>query len=147
MGKYCVYIDNAISWAEDRLGSIDYAYICLAFVEDALERSNHIEIFGGDSAKESANLYAESISEGIPQKGSFVFYDCSGPINGDYKNWGHVGLSIGHGKVIHAWDKVRINGYLDIENLSGAPGWNSPKIIGWVPLERIMQGYQKKVYE
>jgi len=32
-------------------------YICLAFVEDALERSNEIEIFGGDTAKESADLY------------------------------------------------------------------------------------------
>jgi len=29
----------------------------LAFAEDALERSNNIEIFGGDSAKKSADLY------------------------------------------------------------------------------------------
>ncbi|GAF24390.1 hypothetical protein JCM19047_4280 [Bacillus sp. JCM 19047] len=51
-------------------------------MEDALERSNNVEIFGGDSAKESAGLYDDSISEGKPPKGSFVFYDCSGPING-----------------------------------------------------------------
>lgn len=147
MGKYCEYIDNAINWAKDHLGSVNYAYICLAFVEDALERSNNVEIFGGDSAKESADLYDDSISEGIPPKGSFVFYDCSGPINGDYRNWGHVGLSLGNGKVIHAWDKVRIDGYLEVENLNGAPGWGSPKIIGWVLLDRIMEGFQKKVYE
>ncbi|MEA4961132.1 MAG: hypothetical protein VB114_05645, partial [Lutispora sp.] len=29
----------------------------MAFAEDALERSNNIEIFGGDSAEESADLY------------------------------------------------------------------------------------------
>ena len=48
-----------ISWTKDQLGNSDYAGWCLSFIEDALEKSNGIEIFGGDSAKESALLYGE----------------------------------------------------------------------------------------
>lgn len=54
-------IENMIHWAEDRLGESQYAGWCLSFIEDALEQSNGIEIFGGDSAKESALLYADDI--------------------------------------------------------------------------------------
>lgn len=59
---------------------------------------------------------------------------------------GGVGLSIGNGEVIHAWDKVRITNYLDVEKLTTAPGWEKPKFIGWVLLERIMVGFQREIY-
>lgn len=144
--NYDEYIDNAIEWAKDHLNSTNYCLHCLAFVEDALERSNNIEIFGGDSAKESADLYEAEKHTDMPPRGTFAFYDCSGIIDGEYKNWGHVGLSIGNGEIIHAWDKVRIDNYLDVEKLMTAPGWEKPKFIGWVPLERIMVGYQRKTY-
>ena len=51
--------ENMIHWAESKLGSTAYAGWCLAFIEDALEISNHIEIYGGDSAKESCEVYKE----------------------------------------------------------------------------------------
>ena len=56
-----IMIENMIRWAEDRLGEIGYAGWCLSFIEDALELPNDIEIFGGDSAKESAVLYADDL--------------------------------------------------------------------------------------
>lgn len=143
---YDTYIDNSIKWAMNHLGSTDYCYHCLAFVEDALEISNNIEIFGGSSAKESAVAYEAHIHTDIPPKGTFVFYDCLGVIDGEYENWGHVGLCLGDGLIIHAWDKVRIDNYLDVENLSAAPGWTAPRFIGWVSLERIMMGFQNKIY-
>ena len=37
--------DNMIRFAENKLGSTEYAGWCLAFIEDALEISNHIEIY------------------------------------------------------------------------------------------------------
>ncbi|HZH62705.1 MAG TPA: hypothetical protein VEY70_24745, partial [Metabacillus sp.] len=95
---------------------------------------------------ESANIYEANKHRGMPPKGTFVFFDCVGIINGERKNWGHVGLSIGAGEVIHAWDKVRIDHYLNVEKLTTAPGWGKPKFIGWVPVERIMQGFQRKIY-
>lgn len=131
-------IDNMISWAKDRLGETKYAGWCLSFIEDALEISNCIEIFGGDSARESAGLYADAMQYGPPERGAFVFYDClcsseDGPVN-----WGHCGISLGDGRVIHAWDKVRIDPYLDIERMTAQTG-DHPHYIGWVPVERVLR--------
>ena len=53
--------ENMIRWAESKLDSTEYAGWCLAFIEDALEISNHIEVFGGDSAKESCELYKDEL--------------------------------------------------------------------------------------
>ena len=130
-------IENMIRWAESKLGSTAYAGWCLAFIEDALEISNHIEVFGGDSAKESCELYRDALRDGVPQRGAFVFYDCmctgeNGPVN-----WGHCGISLGDGRVIHAWDKVRIDDYLAIEKLTALTG-DHPEYLGWVPLERVL---------
>ena len=36
--------ENMICWAENKLDSAEYAGRCLAFVEDALEISNNIEV-------------------------------------------------------------------------------------------------------
>ena len=133
-----IMTENMIRWAEERLGETQYAGWCLSFIEDALEISNGIEIFGGDSAKESAGLYADAMRDGRPERGAFVFYDClcigeNGPVN-----WGHCGISLGDGRVIHAWDKVRIDPYPDIEKLTAMTG-DHPRYIGWVPLERVLR--------
>ncbi len=130
--------ENMILWAKDRLGSKEYDGWCLSFIEDALEQSNGIEIFGGDSAKESALLYADEMHQGIPERGAFVFYDCiclglDGPVN-----WGHCGISLGDGKVIHAWDVVRIDDYREIDALTALSG-DHPSYIGWVPVERVLK--------
>lgn len=138
------YIQNAIGWAKRKLDVEEYPFQCLAFVEDAYEISNNVEIFGGSSAKESADEYEASNNTGFPPVGAFVFYDCFGTLFDEYKNYGHVGLHIGNGDVIHVWGKIRIDNYLAVENLSSAPGWTSPKFIGWAPVDRIFQGYRKK---
>ena len=133
--------ENMISWAEDKLGSREYAGWCLSFIEDALEKSGGIEIFGGDSAKESALLYADGMRQGIPERGAFVFYDCvcqgpDGPVN-----WGHCGISLGDDRIIHAWDTVRIDDCREIEAMTSLSG-DRPRYIGWVPVERVLK--QKK---
>ena len=131
---------NAITWALAREGKAEYASWCLSFIEDAVEVSNGIELFGGDCAKESAQLYADSLHTGEPEPGAFVFYDCSGVTpTGEIHDWGHCGLCIGDGKITHAWDKIRTDDYLALEQLSPAPGWTPPKYLGWVPLERVLQ--------
>ncbi|MFC4307319.1 NlpC/P60 family protein [Cohnella boryungensis] len=138
------YIERAIEWASRKLDSTDYRLLCLAFVEDAYEQANGIEMFGGSSAQESADLYGASLNRASPPKGSFVFYSSSGEVDGEMKYWGHVGLCIGNGEVIHAWDRVRINPYLEVEELTPAPGWTKPQYIGWSPVERILEGYRVK---
>ena len=129
--------ENMIHFAESKLGSAEYAGWCLAFVEDALEISNHIEIFGGYSAKESCDLYKDALRGGVPERGAFVFYDCLCPSENGPVNWGHCGISFGDGRVIHAWDRVRIDDYLAIEKLTALTG-DHPKYLGWVALERVL---------
>ena len=89
------------------------------FIEDALEKSNGIEIFGGDTAKESALLYADGMRQGIPERGAFVFYDCicqgpDGPVN-----WGS-------------------DDYGEIETMTALSG-EHPRYIGRVPIERVLK--------
>ena len=142
--EFELYITNAIHWAQEHLGVTDYAARCLAFVEDAYEESNKVEIFGGSSAQESADEYGAAQNRGEPPIGAFVFYACAGPVEDEIKNWGHVGLCIGEGKVIHALATVRMDHYLDVQNLTLATGWSQPQFIGWTPIERIFAGYRKK---
>jgi hypothetical protein len=118
----------------------------LAFVEDAYERSNNIEMFGGSTATESAEMYGCNNSKGHPSKGSFVFYSAIGPINGVEKDWGHVGLCLGDKKIIHTWDIIRIDNYLEIQTLPNAPGWSAPKYLGWTSPEIFLKEYQTKYY-
>jgi hypothetical protein len=141
--EFEIYIANAIHWAQEQLGSTEYTTRCLAFVEDAYEESNHIEIFGGSSAQESADEYGAAQHQGEPPIGAFVFCACADPVEDEIKHWGHVGLCIGEEKVIHAWDKVRIDHYLAVQELTPPPGWTAPQFIGWAPIERIFVGYRK----
>jgi len=126
-----------IDWAQKRLGDTTYAGWCLSFIEDALEKSNNIEIFGGDCAKKSARMYADSIKKGVPERGSFVFYDCLCKSAGKLFDWGHCGIGLGDGKVIHAWDTVRTDDYLAIETMLSSAGTH-PKYMGFVPLCRVL---------
>lgn len=131
-------IENMVAWATSRLGDADYRGWCLSFVEDALEKSCDIEVFGGDCARESAELYADGLKTGMPERGSFVFYDClcegeAGPVD-----WGHCGIALDDGAVIHAWDQVRIDDYRAIEHLTTTTG-DHPTYLGWVPIARVLK--------
>ena len=138
--------ESMIRFAESKLDSTEYAGWCLAFIEDALEISNHIEIYGGDTAKESALLYAYAMRKGIPKRGAFVFNDCiclgpDGPVN-----WGHCGISLGDGRIIHAWDMVRIDDYREIEAMTAFSG-DHPGYIGWVSIESVLCGNEISIQE
>jgi len=125
-----------------QLGNEDYCFRCLAFVEDAYEESNEIEIFGGDGAKESADEYGVNPPTGEPPRGAFVFFDMTGELFDVTTNWGHVGLCLGEGRIVHAWDEVRIDDINAVEALEPAEGWTQPRYIGWAPVERILQGHK-----
>jgi hypothetical protein len=57
---------------------------------------------------------------------------------------GHVGLCIGDGQVVHAWDRVRIDHCLAVQNLRGPSGWDAPRWVGWTPIQRIFEGCRPK---
>lgn len=136
-------IEGAIQWALKKQGSEEYRFLCYGFLEDAYELGNGIILDGkGSSAKEAAEAYG--CQPGEPPRGSYVFFDCTGPINGEVRNWGHVGLSLGDGRVIHAWGNVRVDYISDMEKLDDTPDWTAPSYLGWAPAEQILIGMKVK---
>ena len=140
------YATAAVAWALGRVGERTYPLRCLAFVEDAYERPNAIEIFGGDSAAESAGRYGIEPYDPAspPPAGAFVFYDCGGPVDGTHHDWGHVGLALGDGQVVHAWDEVRVDDAREVEALHPAAGWTAPRLRGWAAPRRILEGHRRR---
>lgn len=139
------FVAAALRWAETNLGSTDYRLRCLAFVEDAYERANAIELFGGSSATESAHAYAAADNVLLPPPaGAFVFYACAGLVDAQPRDWGHVGLCDGLGRVYHAWDVVRCDPYLAVQALTPAPTWEAPRYVGWAGVDRILQGHRPR---
>jgi hypothetical protein len=139
----------AVAWALARIGDRTYGLRCLAFVEDAYERGNRIEVFGGASATESAELYGLEPyeSDDPPPAGSLVFYSAEGPIGDDHRDWGHVGLALGDGRVVHAWDEVRVDRAEDVEALAPAPGWTQPRLSGWTGMDRLLAGHRPRHWD
>ena len=129
---------NMIDWAESMLGCKDYANWNFSFMKDAFEISNDSKLFTGDSVQESCRLYQDALQSGMPEKGAFVFYDFLRLIGCRPVNWGHCGISLGDGKIIHAWDEVRIDDYRQVESFYDASG-DHPVYIGWVPFSRVLR--------
>jgi hypothetical protein len=91
----------------------------------------------GTTAKEAADAYGSR--QGKTPKGAYVFFDCTGPLNGVTQNWGHIGIALGDGSVIHAWDVVRIDSIGEIEELT-PPAWSKPRYLGWASADLILEG-------
>lgn len=141
--KFPSLIQNAAKWAQGKLGDSSYRGKCLAFVEDAYEQSNGIEMYGGSTATESAAMYG-CVMEGEPPLGALVFFATTGTLDGKLRNYGHVGIHLGDGKLIHAWDVVRIDDYRRFPDLLDAPGWSKLVYLGWVPPERFLRDGHKR---
>ena len=137
---------RALEWALARRGDDSYAGRCLAFVEDAFERPNRIEVFGEASAAEAAAAFDLTRYETArpPVAGSLVFFAGGGPLHGVDREWGHVGIALGDGRVVHAWDEVRIDDALEIPRLHPAPGWSSARLIGWTSAEQLLRGHRPR---
>ncbi|MFO8059599.1 MAG: hypothetical protein R6U70_02955 [Bacillota bacterium] len=140
--EHDAYVESAIRWAMRELDAIDYTHRCYAFVEDAYELGNDMILDGKSTcAAEAAEAYrAGDYKNDPPQRGAYVFYDCWGTIGGDCRNWGHVGIHMGDGAVIHAWDRVRVDNLHDVENLKPGPGFEAPRYVGWTPVSVILRG-------
>jgi cell wall-associated NlpC family hydrolase len=136
-------IERAIEWAGHRLGSLDYPFKCLAFVEDAYELANGLTLDGYASAGEAAEGYGLARDAGPPPRGAFVFYECHGSIDGLRRDWGHVGIAQGDGTIIHAWGAVRIDDYLVVQELTPAAGWSAPRYVGWSPAADIINHHRE----
>jgi cell wall-associated NlpC family hydrolase len=78
--------------------------------------------------------------------GAFVFYPVRGPIDGQERDRGHVGLSLGDGRIVHAWDAVRVDRVMAVPQLRLAGGWRAPRLVGWAPVERVLVGHRRRTW-
>ena len=62
-------------------------------------------------------------------------------MDGVRREWGHVGLAMGDGSVVHAWDVVRIDDARAVCALPPAAGWDAPRLIGWATPEQVLRGH------
>lgn len=131
-------MDNAVAWALARRGDAQYRGVCYGFLEDAYEHGNDIALDGqGRTAYEAAEAYG-CRTDGPPPRGAYVFFDTICEVDGELNRWGHIGLSLGDGRVVHAWDVVRVDSIEEVERLSVPPTWTPPSYLGWTPVERIL---------
>ena len=136
-------VARAVDWAVRQVGSDAYGLRCLSFVEDAYEVANAIEVFGGSTAKESAELYDAAARDGEPPRGAFVFFETSGIVEGVERDWGHVGIALGDGRLAHPWTDVRVDAIVDIPSLPSGQ-WSPPRYVGWAPPEVILRGSRRR---
>ncbi len=105
-------IDSALQWARGFLGSDDTRYNewCLRFVQDAYEEGANVPLKRYSYAALASERMeaAANVDRPIP-RGALVFYDWWGHIEAspEYRNWGHVGLSLDGEAMVHAYGSVR----------------------------------------
>ncbi len=132
-------VERAVAWALERVGSSAYGLRCLSFVEDAYEVPNRIEVFGGATARESCEVYGAADRSGAAPRGAFVFFETAGIVDGVPRDWGHVGLALGDGRIVHAWPDIRVDELADVPGLPSG-SWSVPRYVGWAPPEVILRG-------
>jgi len=99
-------ISEAIKWAKDKTGSIEYPYYCLRFVQRSYSYGAKANIVNHAKAKISAIALEANKNNGIPPRGAFVFYEWT---SAKCPDCGHVGLSLGDGNIIHAYGENPVN--------------------------------------
>ncbi len=119
-------VEKAISWAQQKMnaGDMSYCYWCLRFIGDAF-RQGGIDNVHYSTATQAGNALITN-TDTNPPRGAVVFWDWYGTIDGIYANYGHVGISLGNGQVIHAdYNGIKITGL----SLGGRPyrGWGTWK--------------------
>ena len=59
------------------------------------------------------------------------------------RDWGHVGIALGDGRMAHPWTDVRIDAIVDIPSLPSGR-WSPPRYVGWAPPEVILRGSRRR---
>jgi hypothetical protein len=125
-------VERAIGWALAQRGSHSWDNRCLTFVNDAYENAG-VTPRRWYAAIDAARALKASSHKGVPPRGAYVFYF--------HPPSGHVALSLGGGRIVHAfgYQGVIVSNYLGI--LKAYPsmgmtycGWAIPKTTAQVSL-------------
>ncbi|MFT4035329.1 MAG: NlpC/P60 family protein [Patulibacter sp.] len=111
---------RALQWALRQVGRTDYALWCLRFVANAYN-ADQAGYPTAQSAADALDLHNRGGSPKSAPAGSLVFFHVAGASGASY---GHVGLSLGDGRMISAQDTVKI------ERIRDVPLWRT-NYLGW----------------
>ena len=124
--SFVYWAEAAVSWAKERLGRGDWSGLCMRFVANAFMQKEH-EPAGYnaiDGAKEFYRFDQEPNGWLKAPKGALIFFDKEGT-----NDYGHVGIYLDNGSIIHAYGTVRVN---TVEEVIVKPdvgrylGWSYP---------------------
>ena len=131
-------IEEAISWANNEIGNDEWTNLCLKFVSLAygLGANVNAKTTGWDWPNDAINKLGTKFYSidncGNPPRGALIFFSGQGKhpkTKIDYKKYGHIGIYLGDGVLIHAYGTVKI------QNIIGAKGIEGEKYIdsyiGW----------------
>jgi len=121
-------IEEAINWANNNEEEVGY---CLRFVSKAFGLGTNINSITTrwespeDAIQKLGDNFYPSDKCWNPPRGALVFFSALE----EYAPYGHIGISLGNGDVIHLYDRVRTEKIADIEKLSligSYLGWAFP---------------------
>ena len=130
------WIEKVVNWASAQEGKDCWYERCMGFVSDAFKVCENRPGSANDlkDSLESAGVFYSKENGWEPPRGSVVFFSANHP----YEDEGHIGISLGGGRVIHSLGTVRIETIDEIEENSvinsylgwayPPEGWFSPKI-------------------
>jgi cell wall-associated NlpC family hydrolase len=118
-------VEKAIRWALAQQGGHGWDSLCLRFVNDAYQNAG-VMPRRWYWAIDAARALGASSHKGVPPRGAYVFYW--------HPPCGHVGLSLGDGRIVHAFGSqgVIVSNYLRIHMTY--IGWALPKTTPQVSL-------------
>jgi len=116
-------VDAIINWALAQQGSGAYyrdgMNYCQSFVADAYAQAG-LGRQSAETATAAANLWCNHPGDRNPPRGAAVYYNWT--YNGI--NYGHVGIALGDGRVVHAFTTTRtVIVSSNIDFMSGYRGW------------------------
>ncbi|MEM3728579.1 MAG: NosD domain-containing protein [Candidatus Bathyarchaeia archaeon] len=123
---FVYWAEAAVNWAEQRLGRGDWSGLCMQFVANAYMQEEHKEAKYNaiDGAREFYRFNQEPNGWLQAPKGALIFFDMEGT-----NEYGHVGIYLGNGSIIHAYGTVKVN---TVEEAVAKPdvgrylGWSYP---------------------
>mgnify|MGYP000285868757 CR=1 FL=1 len=125
--NFAYWTEAATNWAEQHLGSGKWSGLCLRFVANAFMQKEDKPAgwpSALDAAREFYRFNQEPCGWQYAPKGALIFFDREG-IN----DYGHVGIYLGNGSIIHAYGTVRVD---TVEEVIAKPdvgrylGWSYP---------------------
>lgn len=114
--------ERALTWANSKLGSTEFNAYCLRFVAFAYAATTFART-ATIAANELGPREGNKLAANAP-RGALLWFTWGDANKG--RNLGHVGISLGDGRMIHALDAVRI------DQIDGSRWWRS-HYRGWTP--------------